>query len=128
MSKELEAWEKIKLGYICGQGAINEFALRENERENFKIIEKALKEQEELEKSLKSEIEHSAFLNRERLKDSKKLKALEIIKEIAKTYDIEFCDSKQTISFKIMLKDKFILETIAIKDKEEYELVKEVLL
>ena len=42
MNKGLEAWQKIKLGYICGQGAINEFALRENERENFKIIEKEL--------------------------------------------------------------------------------------
>ena len=43
MSKESEALNKIKLGYIFGQVAINEFALRENEREDFKVIENALK-------------------------------------------------------------------------------------
>lgn len=42
MNKELEAWQEIKLGYICGQGAINEFALKENEREKLNIIEAAL--------------------------------------------------------------------------------------
>lgn len=57
----------------------------------------------------------------------KELKALEIIKEIAKSYDIEFCDNNQTLSFKIMLSNKFILETITIKDKDKYDLLKEVL-
>ena len=58
----------------------------------------------------------------------KSLKALESIKEIAKLYNVEFCDKDQTMSFKIMLRNKFILETITINDKDKYNLLKEIIL
>lgn len=85
MNKELEVLQEIKLGYICGQGATNEFALRENEREKFKIIESALKRNIELDKENIKLMEENTNL-RERPLDfytdvEKKLKALEIIKE-----------------------------------------------
>ena len=53
INKELEAWEEIKLGYICGQGAINEFALRESERQKLELVETALKEKEQQDSVLK---------------------------------------------------------------------------
>lgn len=56
------------------------------------------------------------------------LKTLEIIKEIAKVYDIKFCDKDLSITFKIPYRNKFILERITFKDKKNYDLLKEVLL
>ena len=76
MNKELEALEEIKLGYICGQGAINEFALRENERENFKIIEKALKVLE----IIKWYIDFSTFIKQ--LEKHCDDKTIELLKEV----------------------------------------------
>ena len=67
-----------------------------------------------------------AFLNEQ--DKIKKLKALDVVKEIAKVYDIDFCDKDQTMSFKIRLRNKFVLETIRFKSKEEYDLLKEVLI
>lgn len=57
----------------------------------------------------------------------KELVALQIVKEIAEFYDIEFCDKDQSISFKLPYRNKFILERITFKDKKKYELLKEVL-
>ena len=57
----------------------------------------------------------------------KSLKALEILKEITKFYDIKFCDKDQAICFKLPYRNKFILERITFKDKEQYCLLKEVL-
>ena len=50
MNKALEAFYKIKAGYICGQGAINEYALRENERESLDLVEATLKKAEAIDK------------------------------------------------------------------------------
>ena len=58
----------------------------------------------------------------------KTLKAIEILKDLAKVYDVEFCDKDQTMSFKVMLRNKFVLEIITINDKEKYVLLREVLL
>ena len=134
MNKELEAWQKIKSGYICGQGAINEFALRENERENFKIIENALKRLEGYEshttltmvnqiKGLRDENEelrkrlNEMYELREKYRsDEKKLKAYEII---INNFDFDFDDETLTISMPYDLCEN---------DVEEYELLKEPLL
>ena len=52
-------------------------------------------------------------LTSERAIIEKELKALELIKDLAKLYDVEFCDKNQTMSFKIGYHhNKFILETI----------------
>ena len=59
----------------------------------------------------------------------KGLEALELIKDLAKVYDVEFCDKDQTMSFKIAYRHhKFILETITFKDKKQYNLLKETLI
>ena len=89
------------------------------------IIEKALKEREELKKCLKSEMKHSAFLNRERLKDYKALKALEIIKEKPRTlFLVQTYENYDTYS--TLAQDIALIEDIY--SPEEYDLLKEVLL
>ena len=97
--------------------------------ENCEIIEKELTTLEEI-RSSKFLVAIPRMSNKSNYIDELLLlqKVLKIIKEIAKSYDIEFCDNKQSISFKITLKNKFILETIIIKNKEEYDSLKEVLL
>ena len=73
MTKELKALKELKTRY----GAF--FSINDDER--CRIIETALKRIPTLEKALRLEIEISAQLNNERIKDLKKLKAFEIIKE-----------------------------------------------
>ena len=91
-----------------------------------------------LQNVLDDELEENSELktrNYELLKESelwynqrnKYKQALKLIKEIANSYDVEFCDKDQTMSFKIRLRNKFVLETIRFKSKEEYDLLKEVL-
>ena len=58
----------------------------------------------------------------------KELNALQIVKEIAKSYNIEFCDKDQSISFELPYRNIFILERITFEDKKKYDLLKEVLL
>lgn len=116
MNKELEAWEKIKSGYICGQGAINEFALRENERENFKIIETALKNYQDLTEYIDTLQGDRDYWYNIAVKNEKKLKAYEII---INNFDFDFDDETLTISMPYDLCEN---------DIEEYELLKETLL
>ena len=132
MSKELEAWQDIKLGYICGQGAINEFALRENEREKFKIIETSLKRLEEHDKIFKKYdikdiwLEPALFVIKNHFPMNtkiqlKKLKALEIIR--IKEIDIAFFkDCPNIEEYNNWCLDKAVLT------QEEYDLLKEILL
>ena len=80
------------------------------------VIENALKENEYLKIELLGQTQELNIKN----------KALEIIRELSKFYHVEFCDKNQTMSFKIMLRDSFILETINIKNKGEYDVLKEL--
>lgn len=96
-------------------------------KKNKKLVESSLKDYEKLINDFGADF-LIQLLNTPYDIKYKKLKALEIIKEISKIYDVEFCDNNQTMSFKIKLHNKFILETITIKNKEEYDLLKEALL
>lgn len=141
MSKELEAWQEIKLGYICGQGAINEFALRENERENFKIIETALKNYEELTSRpvilyRKTHAKSKAIIDTicknykevkiTNLVDEKKLKALEIIiKHSLIIDDLLSCLEEEHAYWDYHWQFEYSRQDLT---REEYELLKEVLL
>lgn len=82
MGKALEAFYKIKAGYICGQGAINEFALRSSERELLDTIEAELKRAEEL------EIENSEQFKEKWVQDNLAMTMeLNVAKEKLKTFD-----------------------------------------
>ena len=123
MSEGLKALERlidnkvfISLGRTQGKKQFaNDINIIKTElKERDKIIDLSLKE---CRKIAKLKVEHY-----------KKDKALEIIKEIAKSYEIEFNDKKLSMSFKIRMNNKFVLETISFKNQEEYDLLKEVLL
>ena len=102
-----------------------------NDIEDLVIIESALKRIPKLEKALRLEIENSAQLNNERIKDLKKLKGLEIIKEHRLNIDWFLQFVKQDINYEIYVMcieesdnefaKRFIL------NKEEYDLLKEAL-
>mgnify|MGYP007133780753 CR=1 FL=1 len=124
MSKELKAWEEIGKLKVEGYRVIPK-AATVSEYQNYSIVGDALKDYENTKRRL-DDTQALLLENFERLKAT--IKQLDAVKEIAKLYDIEFCDKNQTISFKVMLRNKFILETITINDKEKYDLLKEVLL
>lgn len=93
MSKKLtplESLQEIKLGYICEQGAINEFALGENERLMFNTIAIALIEYAEIQKvlddfgiyntmNLIDTLKNIQFLEKQNTINSKKLKAFDLL-------------------------------------------------
>lgn len=123
MSKELKAIEDLfyianKFNDTCPIDKLKQ-KHRVDLDNDYRIIEKALKEREELKKCLKSEIEHSAFLNRERLKDSKKLKALEIIKRFV-DFNVYEMQGKHYLTTGNNYRGQILIS------KEEYELLKEV--
>ena len=126
MNKELNAVEKLKSCCLDLQFKRRDVVDIALDIEKYsKIIETALKKLNNIETaSIDIEQENQALY-----KENKKLKqALELIKDLAKVYDVEFCDKDQTMSFKIRLRNKFVLETIRFKSKEEYDSLKEVLL
>ena len=127
MSKELKALERLKssLKSYCYEftSSMEDFerGLFEEDYEAVKLIETALKEYE-------GARNHIEALNKERIENSIKLKALEIIKD---EFEIDFDDKKQKINIQSVEYPyphiRFSL-TREIKDKCKYDLLKEVLL
>ena len=125
MTKELEAFEKIKLGYICGQGAINEFALRENERENFNIIETALNEGNGIKSSL--DFLYEEFNIKDFADLQKHLKEHEEHKQILNDYGLSLVDFRHACFTFAQFKNSKGFEGVEKKLKA-IEIIKEKLL
>ena len=114
MSKELEALEKI--GNAKTKDTSFGDTIKTNLTKQYKIIETALKEYE----GAKNHIE---ALNKERIENSIKLKALEIIKE--KRVDVDYLIE----SVSLEEYNKHIQYCYgSLLTQEEYDLLKEVLL
>ena len=99
--------------------------------EDAEIIETELKRIPNLEKALRLEIENSAQLNNERIKDLKKVQALEIIKEHRLDIDWFLQFVKQDISYQHYVycveQSNNAFAKRFLLSKEEYELLKEFL-
>lgn len=112
MNKELQALKEIKRIYTWFQEFVYAEKIDEEDINLFNIIEKGLKRKEELEE-LKRSFDRQI---------EKKLKAIEIIKELI-LKDLKFDDKKQTLSFMF----GYLIFVKEIEDKTKYDLLKEEL-